>query len=110
MAAIYGPIGDGSFDDFIARILQGRRVPAQRAIDLSRLVSRRTSSVMATAVEYARTPTLSPSSVRSIFTYLSSSIKSAFGGCTSVGLWQEYVVCRKSGRGGKGMLCSDVVS
>lgn len=54
MAAIYGPIGDGSFDDFIARILQGQRVPAQRAIDLSRLVSRRTSSIMASAVEYAR--------------------------------------------------------
>ena len=57
MAAIYGPVygaGDGSFDDFIARILQGQRVPAQRAIDLSRLVSRRTSSVMASAVEYAR--------------------------------------------------------
>ena len=54
MAAIYGPIGDGSFDDFIARILQGQRVPAQRSVDLSRLVSRRTSSVMATAVEYAR--------------------------------------------------------
>lgn len=54
MAAIYGPVGDGSFDDFIARILQGQRVPAQRAVDLSRLVSRRTSSVMASAVEYAR--------------------------------------------------------
>ncbi|MCR8671437.1 ATP-dependent Clp protease ATP-binding subunit [Agrococcus sp. HG114] len=54
MAAIYGPIGDGSFDDFIARILQGQRVPAQRSIDLSRLVSRRMSSVMASAVEYAR--------------------------------------------------------
>ncbi|MFA4841426.1 MAG: Clp protease N-terminal domain-containing protein, partial [Agrococcus sp.] len=57
MAAIYGPVygaGDGSFDDFIARILQGQRVPAQRSIDLSRLVSRRTSSVMASAVEYAR--------------------------------------------------------
>ncbi|MFJ6113782.1 ATP-dependent Clp protease ATP-binding subunit [Agrococcus sediminis] len=58
MAAIYGPSfgigGDGSFDDFIARILQGQRAPAQRSIDLSRLVSRRTSSVMASAVEYAR--------------------------------------------------------
>ncbi len=54
MAAIYGPVGDGSFDDFIARILQGQRVPAQRAVDLSRLVSRRTSSVMASAVEYTR--------------------------------------------------------
>ncbi|MGM1029081.1 MAG: ATP-dependent Clp protease ATP-binding subunit [Actinomycetota bacterium] len=54
MAAIYGPVGDGSFDDFIARILHGQRVPAQRAVDLSRLVSRRTSSVMASAVEYAR--------------------------------------------------------
>ena len=58
MAAIYGPSygfgGDGSFDDFIARILQGQRVPAQRSIDLSRLVSRRMSSVMASAVEYAR--------------------------------------------------------
>ncbi|MBO1770052.1 ATP-dependent Clp protease ATP-binding subunit [Agrococcus sp. TF02-05] len=58
MAAIYGPSygfgGDGSFDDFIARILQGQRVPAQRSVDLSRLVSRRMSSVMASAVEYAR--------------------------------------------------------
>ena len=54
MAAIYGPVGDGSFDDFIARILQGQRLPAQRAVDLSRLVSRRMSSVIATAVEYAR--------------------------------------------------------
>ncbi|WP_413317836.1 ATP-dependent Clp protease ATP-binding subunit [Agrococcus sp. 1P02AA] len=54
MAAIYGPVGEGSFDDFIARILQGQRLPAQRSIDLTRLVSRRMSSVIATAVEYAR--------------------------------------------------------
>ncbi len=54
MAAIYGPVGDGSFDDFIARILQGQRLPVQRSIDISRLVSRRMSSVIATAVEYAR--------------------------------------------------------
>ena len=54
MAAIYGPVGDGSYEDFIARILRGQHVPAQRSIDLSRLVSRRMSSVMATAVEYAR--------------------------------------------------------
>ncbi|WP_072314624.1 ATP-dependent Clp protease ATP-binding subunit [Agrococcus sp. Marseille-P2731] len=54
MAAIYGPVGEGSFDDFIARILQGQRMPAQRSIDLTRLVSRRMSSVIATAVEYAR--------------------------------------------------------
>ncbi|WP_404312388.1 ATP-dependent Clp protease ATP-binding subunit [Agrococcus terreus] len=55
MAAIYGPFGaDGSYEDFIARILREQRLPAQRAIDLSRLVSRRTSSVMASAVEHAR--------------------------------------------------------
>ncbi|WP_306233802.1 ATP-dependent Clp protease ATP-binding subunit [Agrococcus beijingensis] len=54
MAAIYGPVGDGSYEDFIARILQGQRAPAHRSIDLSRLVSRRMGSVIATAVEYAR--------------------------------------------------------
>ncbi|WP_405218896.1 ATP-dependent Clp protease ATP-binding subunit [Agrococcus sp. Ld7] len=54
MAAIYGPIGDGSYEDFIARMLQGQRLPAQRSVDLTRLVSRRMSSVIATAIEYAR--------------------------------------------------------
>ncbi|WP_146793876.1 ATP-dependent Clp protease ATP-binding subunit [Agrococcus baldri] len=55
MAAIYGPVGDGSYEDFIARIIESQRHQAQqRSIDLSRLVSRRMSSVIATAVEYAR--------------------------------------------------------
>ncbi|SFS09533.1 ATP-dependent Clp protease ATP-binding subunit ClpC [Agrococcus baldri] len=55
MAAIYGPVGDGSFDDLIARLMQqGGRTPAARSIDVSRLISRRTGSVMASALEYAR--------------------------------------------------------
>ncbi|WP_206447825.1 ATP-dependent Clp protease ATP-binding subunit [Agrococcus sp. KRD186] len=55
MAAIYGPVGDGSFDDLIARLMQqGGRTPAARAIDVTRLISRRTGSVMASALEYAR--------------------------------------------------------
>jgi ATP-dependent Clp protease ATP-binding subunit ClpC len=55
MAAIYGPVGDGSFDDLIARLMQqGGRTPVARSIDVSRLISRRTGSVMASALEYAR--------------------------------------------------------
>lgn len=55
MAAIYGPVGDGSFDDLMRRIMQqGGRMPAGRSIDVSRLISRRTGSVMASAIEYAR--------------------------------------------------------
>ncbi|TFD46924.1 ATP-dependent Clp protease ATP-binding subunit [Cryobacterium frigoriphilum] len=46
--------GDGSFDEFIARYLQGQRsAPSARPIDLTRLLSRRTHEVLANAARFA---------------------------------------------------------
>ncbi len=56
MPTFLGPAGSdgGSFDEFIARYLQGRRAaqPA-RPIDITRLLSRRTHEVLAQAARYA---------------------------------------------------------
>jgi len=54
--AIYGPAGseNGSFEEFIARYLQGERsAQAGRPIDIGRLLSRRTHEVLGEAARYA---------------------------------------------------------
>ena len=57
MPAFFGPAdsGNGSFDEFIARYLQGQQgaAPAGRPIDITRLLSRRTHEVLAEAAQYA---------------------------------------------------------
>ena len=46
--------GDGSFDEFLARLLQNQRSASTgRPIDISRLLSRRTHEVVGTAVRFA---------------------------------------------------------
>ncbi|GAB3618442.1 ATP-dependent Clp protease ATP-binding subunit [Okibacterium endophyticum] len=46
--------GDGSFDEFIARYLQGQRAAQSgRSIDITRLLSRRTHELLAAAANYA---------------------------------------------------------
>jgi ATP-dependent Clp protease ATP-binding subunit ClpC len=57
MPTFFGPggSGDGSFDEFLARYLQGQRTGASsgRPVDITRLLSRRTHAVLAQAAEYA---------------------------------------------------------
>ncbi|GAA1128690.1 ATP-dependent Clp protease ATP-binding subunit [Citricoccus alkalitolerans] len=56
MPAFFGPAGSNgdSFDDFFARYLQGQRVGRQgRPVDLTRLLSKRTHDVLATAATFA---------------------------------------------------------
>ncbi|TFB83732.1 ATP-dependent Clp protease ATP-binding subunit [Cryobacterium algoricola] len=57
MPTFFGPAdsGNGSFDEFIARYLQGQQgaAPAGRPIDITRLLSRRTHEVLAEAAQYA---------------------------------------------------------
>jgi ATP-dependent Clp protease ATP-binding subunit ClpC len=56
MPTFFGPdnSGNGSFDEFIARYLQGQRAArAARPIDLTRLLSRRTHEVLAQAARFA---------------------------------------------------------
>ncbi|MBG6058085.1 ATP-dependent Clp protease ATP-binding subunit ClpC [Cryobacterium sp. MP_M5] len=56
MPTFLGPAGSdgGSFDEFIARYLQGQRaVQSARPIDITRLLSRRTHEVLAQAARYA---------------------------------------------------------
>ncbi|HWU57424.1 MAG TPA: ATP-dependent Clp protease ATP-binding subunit, partial [Microbacteriaceae bacterium] len=49
-----GGSGNGSFDEFLARYLQGQRAGgAGRPVDITRLLSRRTHAVLAEAAEYA---------------------------------------------------------
>ena len=46
--------GNGSFDEFLARYLQGQRqAPSGRPIDITRLLSRRTHDVLAQAARFA---------------------------------------------------------
>jgi ATP-dependent Clp protease ATP-binding subunit ClpC len=50
----FGPAGDGSFDEFLARLLAGQRsASAGRPIDISRLLSRRSHEVVGSAVRLA---------------------------------------------------------
>ncbi|MEB0002269.1 ATP-dependent Clp protease ATP-binding subunit [Cryobacterium sp. 10S3] len=57
MPTFFGPAdsGNGSFDEFIARYLQGQQgaAPTGRPIDITRLLSRRTHEVLAEAAQYA---------------------------------------------------------
>ncbi|GAA1661577.1 ATPase AAA [Citricoccus zhacaiensis] len=56
MPAFFGPAGSNgdSFDDFFARYLQGQRAGRQgRPVDLTRLLSKRTHDVLATAATFA---------------------------------------------------------
>ncbi|MDJ0324831.1 ATP-dependent Clp protease ATP-binding subunit [Cryobacterium sp. PH31-AA6] len=56
MPTFFGPAGpdSGSFDEFIARYLQGQRAAqSARPIDITRLLSRRTHEVLAQAARFA---------------------------------------------------------
>ena len=56
MPIFFGPAGsgEGSFDEFIARYLQGQRAAQSgRPIDITRLLSRRTHEVLAQAAQFA---------------------------------------------------------
>ncbi|MET1015852.1 MAG: Clp protease N-terminal domain-containing protein, partial [Leifsonia flava] len=56
MPAFFGPTGSGneSFDEFIARYLQGQRAAQSgRTVDITRLLSRRTQEVLADAARFA---------------------------------------------------------
>lgn len=56
MPAFFGPTGSGSgsFDDFLARYLQGQRAAAAgRPIDITRLLSRRTHELLGQAAAFA---------------------------------------------------------
>jgi ATP-dependent Clp protease ATP-binding subunit ClpC len=56
MPTFFGPggSGNGSFDEFLARYLQGQRAGGSgRPVDITRLLSRRTHAVLAEAAEYA---------------------------------------------------------
>ncbi|RNE66700.1 ATP-dependent Clp protease ATP-binding subunit [Cryobacterium tepidiphilum] len=56
MPSFFGPDGqgNGSFDEFLARYLQGQRAAqAARPIDITRLLSRRTHEVLAQAARFA---------------------------------------------------------
>ena len=56
MAAFFGPAesGHGSFDEFLARYLQGERAAGPgHPIDITRLLSRRTHDVLARAAQFA---------------------------------------------------------
>jgi ATP-dependent Clp protease ATP-binding subunit ClpC len=56
MPTFYGPTGSGSgsFDEFLARYLQGQRAAqAGRSIDITRLLSRRTHAVLSQTARFA---------------------------------------------------------
>ncbi|MGW6174259.1 ATP-dependent Clp protease ATP-binding subunit [Arthrobacter sp. NPDC055138] len=55
MPLFFGPAsGNGSFDDFLVRYLQGQRAAqSRRTVDLTRLLSRRTHEVLAQAAAFA---------------------------------------------------------
>ncbi|WIB66005.1 ATP-dependent Clp protease ATP-binding subunit [Curtobacterium sp. MCBD17_035] len=56
MSDVFGPTGsDNSFDEFLARLLQGqqRSVPFGRPVDITRLLSRRTHEVLRAAATFA---------------------------------------------------------
>ena len=49
----YNEAGASSFDDFLARYLDGERARAARSIDLSRFLSARTQSILQSAGRFA---------------------------------------------------------
>jgi len=51
----FGPTGseNGSFDEFLARYLQGQRAQAGRPIEITRLLSRRTHELLVQAAQFA---------------------------------------------------------
>jgi len=51
----FGPAGseNGSFDEFLARYLQGQRAQAGRPIEITRLLSRRTHELLVQAAQFA---------------------------------------------------------
>lgn len=54
MPLFFGPAGSGSFDEFLARYLQGQRAPqSHRAVDITRLLSRRSHELLAQASRFA---------------------------------------------------------
>ena len=56
MPAFFGPAGSdgGSFDDFIARFLQGQRPGRQASpVDINRLLSKRTHEIVTNAAKFA---------------------------------------------------------
>src|SRR5690625_1181621 len=56
MPAFFGPAGsnDGSFDEFIARFLQGQRSGRQASpVDINRLLSKRTHEIVTNAAKFA---------------------------------------------------------
>ena len=55
MPLFFGPAsGNGSFDEFLVRYLQGQRAAqSRRTVDLTRLLSRRTHELLAQAAEFA---------------------------------------------------------
>lgn len=56
MPAFFGPAGsnDGSFDEFIARFLQGQRAGRQSSpVDINRLLSKRTHEIVTNAAKFA---------------------------------------------------------
>ena len=56
MPAFFGPAGsnDGSFDEFIARFLQGQRPGRQSSpVDINRLLSKRTHEIVTNAAKFA---------------------------------------------------------
>ena len=56
MPAFFGPAGSngGSFDDFIARFLQGQPVGRQSSpVDINRLLSKRTQEILTKAAKFA---------------------------------------------------------
>ena len=57
MANFFGPSGggEGSFDEFLARYLQGQNTPRQgRSVDINRLLTKRTRDLVDGAADYSR--------------------------------------------------------
>jgi ATP-dependent Clp protease ATP-binding subunit ClpC len=54
MPLFFGPAGNGSFDEFLARYLQGQRATqSRRTVDITRLLSRRSHELLAQASRFA---------------------------------------------------------
>ncbi|MGY4856478.1 ATP-dependent Clp protease ATP-binding subunit [Cryobacterium sp. AP23] len=55
MPTYFGPSGseNGSFDEFLARYLQGQRAQGGRPIEITRLLSRRTHEILVQAAQFA---------------------------------------------------------
>jgi ATP-dependent Clp protease ATP-binding subunit ClpC len=50
----FGPVAqDGSFDAFLARLLQNQRAGQSRSVDITRLLSRRSNELLSRSIEFA---------------------------------------------------------